>query len=53
MLTAALQLDSPEGINLLNQLQAIKAGEKPYSAAARVAIKIEGQKLDPLMRILR
>lgn len=52
LLIAALQLSSPEGITLLDQLKSIKAGEKPYSAAARAAIKIEGQKLAPLMNVL-
>jgi hypothetical protein len=36
----------------LSELEAFIAGEKPFSAAARVAIQLEGEKLKPLIETL-
>jgi 5-methylcytosine-specific restriction endonuclease McrA len=48
----ALIQGNPKAGTWLSELEGVKAGEKPYSAAARVAIKNEGRALEPLMRLL-
>ena len=51
-LAAALLLGSSKAKSLLDQLETIKSGEKPYSAAARAAITNERHTLDPLVNLL-
>jgi len=48
---ALLQRNTEKTKSLLGQLEAIKAGEKPYSAAGRAAITNERHALDPLVNL--
>jgi len=50
-LAAHLIARSPQAKSLLDQLEAIKAGAKPYSAAGRAAITNERHTLEPLVNL--